>query len=175
MSRCASEDRHDGHVVAITDSPVDAGKVIASVSGPDAGAVAVFLGAVRGTSAGIRTLFLEYEAYGPMAEKTLRGIARAVAAEIGPCRVAIVHRVGRLEVGEISIAIAVASAHRRVALAACAECIERVKKTLPVWKKEHFEDGAVWIEGDPSAPQPGRGETAARLTRGPASNEDSSK
>jgi molybdopterin synthase catalytic subunit len=175
MNGRTDENRDDGHVVAISESPVDAGNVIASVSGPDAGAVAVFLGTVRGASGGKRTLFLEYEAYRPMAEKTLRGIASAVAAEIGPCRVAIVHRVGRLEIGEISIAIAVASAHRRVALAACAECIERVKKTLPVWKKEHFEDGAVWIEGDPSAPEPGRGGTSVRLAGGPASGKDGSK
>jgi len=67
--------------------------------------------------------------------------------EFGPCKVAIVHRVGRLGVGETSVAIAVSSPHRRTALSACAEVIERVKKTVPIWKKEHFEGGAVWIEG----------------------------
>jgi len=126
--------------------------VIASVAGEDAGAVAVFLGTVRATTHERRVLFLEYEAYAPMAEKGMREIALAMAREIGPCRVAIVHRTGRLEIGETSVAIAAASPHRRVALSACAEAIERLKKTVPIWKKEHFEGGAVWIEGDPSGP-----------------------
>jgi len=149
----------------IVDGPIDTDAVIAAVAGHDAGAVAVFLGTVRETAhpaaaaaaaAGRparRVLFLEYEAYAPMAEAQMRDIALALGREIGPCRVAIVHRVGRLELGETSVAIAVASAHRRIALAACAEAIERIKKTVPIWKKEHFEGGAVWIEGDPSAPE----------------------
>lgn len=138
--------------VRIVESPIDAKAVVASVLGPGMGAVAVFLGTVRDSSAGRRVLFLEYEAYRPMAERALAAIAEAMSAEFGPCRVTIVHRVGRLEIGDTSVAIAVAAPHRRVALRACAEAIERLKTTAPIWKKEHFEDGAVWVEGDPSAP-----------------------
>src|SRR5262245_9407757 len=145
-------------MIRIVEEPIDAKAVEAAVAGPDAGAIAVFLGTVRETAQGRRVLFLEYEAYAPMAESQMRAIALALPREIGPCRVAIVHRVGRLELGETSVAIAVASAHRRIALAACAEAIERVKKSVPIWKKEHFEGGAVWVEGDPSAPG-GRFET----------------
>lgn len=156
-------------LVRVVREPIDVRALVSAVEGHDAGAVAVFLGTVRETahpaasamaaaSAGAaleggRVLFLEYEAYAPMAEKEMLAIALALPHDIGPCRVAIVHRIGRLELGETSVAIAVASAHRRIALAACAEAIERVKRTVPVWKKEHFEGGAVWIEGDPSSPQ----------------------
>lgn len=138
-------------LVEIVGGPVDASAVIASVAGPDAGAVAVFLGTVRTVNQGRRVLFLEYEAYQPMAERTLGEIALSLQREFAPCRVAIVHRIGRLDIGQTSVAIAAASPHRRLALRACAEAIERVKKTVPIWKKEHFEGGAVWIEGDPSA------------------------
>lgn len=137
--------------VAIVSGPIDVPGLIASVAASDAGAVALFLGTVRETTQERRVLFLEYEGYLTMAEKRLREIALAMPREFGPCRVAITHRIGRLEIGEISVAIAVASPHRRVALSACAEAIERLKKTVPIWKKEHFEGGAVWIEGDPSA------------------------
>src|SRR5438093_9076417 len=101
-------------LIEIVSRPIDTGAVIASVAGPDAGAVAVFLGTVRETTSERRVLFLEYEAYAPMAEKVMREIALAVSREIGPCRVAMVHRIGRLEIGETSVAIAVASPHRRV-------------------------------------------------------------
>ncbi len=134
----------------VVDRPIDLGALVAAVAGPDAGAVSVFVGTVRNETGGRRVLFLEYEAYAPMAEKVLAEIALAMAREHGACRFAIEHRVGRLEPGEASVAIAVASPHRRVAIAACAGAIERIKKHVPVWKKEHFEDGAVWVEGDPS-------------------------
>ena len=132
---------------------MEASEVVAAVAGHDAGAIAIFLGTVRETAQGRRVLYLEYEAYAPMAEAQMRAIALELGQGVGPCRIAILHRVGRLELGEASVAIAVASAHRRVALDACAQAIERIKKTVPIWKKEHFEGGAVWIEGDPSAPQ----------------------
>ena len=137
----------------IVEGPIDPRTVIAGVAGPDAGAVSVFLGTARGETRGRIVLFLEYEAYGPMARKVLREIALAMPREHGPCRVAIEHRVGRIEIGEASVAIAVSSPHRRTAMAACAAVIERIKKEAPIWKKEHFRDGAVWVEGDPSAPR----------------------
>ena len=145
-------------LIGVVGRAIDASEVVDAVTGHDAGAIAVFLGTVRETAQGRRVLFLEYEAYAPMAEAQMRAIALALVRDIGPCRVAMLHRVGRLELGETSVAIAIASAHRRIALEACAEAIERVKKTVPIWKKEHFEGGAVWIEGDPSAPE-GRFET----------------
>lgn len=137
------------HAVSIVSEPIAIQAVLESVAGPDAGAVAVFAGTVRETNQGRRVLFLEYEAYRPMAERVLREIAEALPSEFGPCRAAIVHRIGRLEIGETSVAIAIASPHRRVALQACAAAIERLKATAPIWKKEHFEGGAVWIEGAP--------------------------
>lgn len=138
--------------IAIVESTIDPQAVVDAVSGPDAGAIATFLGTVRETTSGRRVLFLEYEAYVPMALTALRDIAEALPRELGPCRVAITHRIGRLEIGDVSVAIAVASPHRRVALAACAQAIERLKTTVPIWKKEHFEGGSVWIEGDPGRP-----------------------
>jgi molybdopterin synthase catalytic subunit len=143
----------EGVHVAIVAGPIDVEALIASVSGHDAGAVSLFLGTVRGSTGGRKVLFLEYESYMPMAERALREIASGLVGAFGPCRVAIAHRTGRLELGEVSVAIAVASPHRRVAIAACSEAIERIKTSVPIWKKEHFEGGAVWIEGDRSAPE----------------------
>src|SRR5262245_61163054 len=134
-------------VTRIVDRPIDPRDTICAVAQSDAGAIATFIGTVRARTGERRVLFLEYEAYAPMAEKAMREIALQMPARFGPCRVAIEHRVGRLDLGEISVAIAVASPHRKVALAACAEAIERLKTTVPIWKKEHFEGGAVWIEG----------------------------
>lgn len=149
-----SEGSRDDLVTAeIVTGPIDVPALIDSVSGPEMGAQALFLGTVRASTGGRRVLFMEYEAYAPMALSVMHGIGRELAREIGPCRLAIVHRVGRLEIGEISVAIVAAAPHRRVALSVCAEAIERVKTTVPIWKKEHFEGGAVWVEGDPSAPK----------------------
>lgn len=139
-------------MIAVVERAIDAREVVAAVAGPDAGAISVFLGTVREATGARRVLFLEYEAYVPMAESVLRGIAEAMPREIGPCRVAILHRIGRLEIGETSVAIAVASPHRRVAIEACHQAIERLKATAPIWKKEHFEGGAVWVEGIGCAP-----------------------
>ena len=152
MSQESDTLQDGGGRVRIVTAPIDVARVIASVAGPESGAISVFLGTVREESLGQRVLFLEYEAYLPMAEHELRAIVRLLPVEFGPSRVAIEHRLGRLEIGETSVAIAVASPHRRVAIAACAEAIERVKKTVPIWKKEHFEGGAVWIEGDARSP-----------------------
>jgi molybdopterin synthase catalytic subunit len=145
-------------LIEIVEGPIDAPPAMAAVVSPGMGAVALFLGTVRDEHAGRRVLFLEYEAYRPMAEREMRAIADEMPATFGPCRVAIIHRVGRVEIGEASVVIAVASAHRRTALAACAEAIERLKKSVPIWKKEHFVDGTAWVEGDPAGGQgPGAG------------------
>jgi molybdopterin synthase catalytic subunit len=115
--------------------------------GPD-GAVVIFEGIVRDNSAGRATLFLEYEAYEAMALEQMRALAREARERWPIDRIAVVHRLGRLEIGETSIAIVVTSAHRGPAFDACRHVIDRVKKGVPIWKKEHFADGAVWVEGE---------------------------
>jgi molybdopterin synthase catalytic subunit len=117
------------------------------------GAVATFLGVVRGTHQGRKVRLLEYEAYVPLAENVLALIEREVAEFWPSVRLALHHRIGRLVVGEASVAIAAASAHRTDAFQACRYAIERVKQVAPIWKREFFDDGAEWIEGavaDPS-------------------------
>ncbi len=136
-----------GHFFAITRDPIDAQALCARlVEGRD-GAVVTFDGVVRNNSKGRQTIFLEYEAYEAMAVQVMARIGREVAAshEIG--RIGIVHRVGRLEIGESSIAVVVTSPHRKAAFEACADAMDRVKRLVPVWKKEHFADGEVWAEG----------------------------
>jgi molybdopterin synthase catalytic subunit len=116
------------------------------VQGRD-GAVATFLGLVRNHHQGRRVLYLEYEAYEPLARRTIERIAREAAERWPTVRLALHHRIGRVDVGEASVVIAAASPHRAEAFAACRYAIERVKQILPVWKHEFFEDGDVWIEG----------------------------
>ena len=111
------------------------------------GAVALFAGTVRDHNAGRRVLYLEYDAYPTMALRELERIADATVAGGNVSRVVIVHRLGRLEIGETSIAVAVAAPHRAEALEACRHVIDAVKRTVPIWKREHTEGGAVWIEG----------------------------
>lgn len=120
--------------------------VAAAVTDPGAGAVVTFTGVVRNESGGRRVKFLEYEAHAPMAEAKLREIAETARTRWpGVRRVAIAHRVGRLEIGEASVVIAVSAAHRGEAFEACRYAIDTLKRTVPVWKKEHFEDGEVWV------------------------------
>ena len=124
----------------------------AVVSGEGDGAVATFGGLVRDHNLGRRVLFLEYEAYEPLAVKALERIV-AEAGEAWPgTRVAVHHRIGRLEIGEVSVAIAAASPHRANAFAACRYTIERVKQIVPIWKREHFAGGEVWLEGATADP-----------------------
>jgi MoaE-MoaD fusion protein len=121
--------------------------VIASlVDDPGAGGIAIFSGVVRNQTGGRGVKFLEYEAYAPMAEAKMREIGEALRARwTGVRRVAILHRIGRLEIGESSVLIAVSAAHRGDAFAACQHAIDTLKRTVPIWKKEHFEDGEVWV------------------------------
>ena len=143
----------------VTSDPLDATAIAAAVAAPGCGAVATFVGLVRDKNAGRRVLWLDYEAYGPLAEKTFERIATEAAGRWGSVRLAIHHRTGRLAVGEASVVIAAASPHRADAFAACRYAIERVKQIAPVWKHEHFEGGEVWIEGATADP----GDDAARL------------
>lgn len=116
------------------------------------GAVVTFLGLVRNHNLGRRVRYIEYEAYEPLALKAFERIADETQSRWAGARLALHHRVGRLEIGEASVAIAVASAHRADAYAACRYAIERVKQIAPVWKHEYFEGGDVWIEGATADP-----------------------
>jgi molybdopterin synthase catalytic subunit len=149
---------------AITDSPLDAAALEALVSGPDCGAVATFVGLVRRHNAGRVVLWLDYEAYAPLALASFERIAREAAEKWPDAVLAIAHRVGRLEIGETSVIIAAGSPHRADAFSACRYGIERVKQIAPIWKHEHFEGGDVWIEGATADPadQTAREMAAAR-------------
>ena len=118
----------------------------AAVDHPGAGGIAIFSGVVRNETNGRAVKFLEYEAHGPMAEAQMREIGQTIRARWpGVKRVAMLHRLGRLETGESSVLIAVSAAHRAEAFAACQYAIDTLKSTVPVWKKEHFGDGEVWV------------------------------
>jgi molybdopterin synthase catalytic subunit len=135
--------------IFLTREPIDAGQLVkASKSGED-GAVVVFDGIVRNNTRGRQTLHLDYEAYEEMALKQMNELAEQARERFGVRRVAIVHRLGRLGVGETSILIVVASGHRGQAYEASRFLIDTLKKTVPIWKKETFVDGAVWADGEP--------------------------
>lgn len=136
-------------LVALTAEPLDLAGLTRRVTdqAPLTGAIASFLGVVRGEAQGRRVRYLEYEAYEPLARRVLARIVDEVGARWPGARVGVHHRLGRLEVGEPSIAIVAVAAHRREAFAACRYVIERVKQIAPIWKKEVFEDGHVWVEG----------------------------
>jgi molybdopterin synthase catalytic subunit/molybdopterin converting factor small subunit len=138
-----------GSLIALVHEPIDSAALAARVKQGEDGAVVVFDGIVRNNTRGRRTLFLVYEAYEEMALRQMRALAEEAVAVHGVRRAAMVHRLGRLEVGETSVLIAVSSAHRAQAFEACRWLIDTLKKTVPIWKKEHFEDGAVWADGEP--------------------------
>lgn len=135
--------------VAIVHHQIDTAAALEKVKQPEDGAVVVFEGIVRNHSRGRRTLFLEYEAYEPMALKEMESLAEQAHSRFQVRDVAIIHRLGRLKIGETSVLIVVASAHRAAAFEACRWIIDTLKRTVPIWKKEHFEDGAVWADGEP--------------------------
>jgi len=132
----------------LTRQPIATPELTLALKAPRDGAVVVFEGIVRDHSQGRRTLYLEYEAYEPMAVQKMREIGREAKARHDIDRIGMIHRLGRLEIGETSVAILVTSAHRRAAFAACQYAIDRLKQVVPIWKKEYFEDGAVWAEGE---------------------------
>ena len=133
-------------LLAVRDAPLDVSEAIAAVSHPGAGGVATFLGVVRETNEGRRVLRLEYEAYVSMAEKELVRIASEIEAEIKGVRVAALHRVGTLEIGEVAVVCAASAPHRTEAFVAARQLIDRIKERLPVWKREHYVDGdRKWV------------------------------
>jgi MoaE-MoaD fusion protein len=148
-----------GHFFALTRQPVDTRTIITRLTQGEDGAVITFEGVVRNNTKGRRTLYLDYECYEPMAVKTLAEIGRALASEHAISRIALVHRLGRMEIGETSVAVIVTAAHRKAAFDAAFEGINRLKRLVPIWKKEYFVDGEVWVEGEwdrnaPLASQP---------------------
>ena len=134
-----------GGAFQLTEEPIDLAAVSAEVADERAGAVATFTGTVRRESRGRTVLHLEYEAYAEMAEDVMAQIAAELSERHDLCAIAITHRLGRVEVGEASVAIAVSAPHRHDALAACREAIDTLKETVPLWKKEVYEGGEEWI------------------------------
>ncbi len=127
--------------------PIDVRQIAQDIRKPEDGAVVVFEGVVRNNSQDKAVRFLEYDAYEPMALKKLEEIGSLAKKEFEIRDIAIVHRLGHMEIGECSTAIAVASAHRGSAFDACRFAIDKIKEIVPIWKKEFYEDGEVWIEG----------------------------
>ena len=134
-----------GGAFRLVEGAVDLSAVISAVEDERAGAIATFQGTVRRQSRGREVIALEYEAYSGMAEKVMSEIAEGVKERYDLCEVAIAHRVGRCEVGEVSVAIAVSAPHRHDALAACRDVIDELKERVPLWKKELYEGGEEWI------------------------------
>jgi molybdopterin synthase catalytic subunit/molybdopterin converting factor small subunit len=134
-----------GGAFRVTDDPLSLEAAAAEVADERAGAVATFTGTVRRQSRGHEVTNLEYEAYAEMAEEVMAEIARDLEVSYELCSVAIHHRVGRLEVGEASVVVAVSAPHRQDALAACKDAIDRLKETVPLWKKEVYEGGEEWV------------------------------
>jgi MoaE-MoaD fusion protein len=134
---------------SIVREPIDKGRLRKQLEDPSDGAMVLFEGVARNNTRGRRTLYLDYEAYESMALNELEKLAQAALERFKVRDVGIVHRLGRLEIGETSVAVAAASAHRAAAFDACRWLIDSLKKTVPIWKKEYFEDGAVWADGEP--------------------------
>lgn len=129
----------------ITSEPIQIEQCIEKVIRPEAGAISTFIGIAREFTKGKRTLFLEYDAYIPMAEKQLAKIGEEIVSKWPGATVAIAHRIGRLEISDTAVAIAVSTPHRDAAFNASRYAIERMKEIVPIWKKEHWEDGTKWI------------------------------
>jgi molybdopterin converting factor subunit 1 len=144
--------RVEENLLALVRKPIETSEIVVQLKAPQDGAVTVFEGIVRNHSGGRPTLYLEYEAYEPMAMAKMREIGDEMREKFSIRRFAMIHRLGRLEIGETSVLIVVCSAHRAAAFDACRYGIDTLKKTVPIWKKEFFRDGAVWAEGEiPSA------------------------
>ncbi len=135
-------------MVRLQEEPIRIEAIVEAIRGDEDGAVEAFLGTVRNHNSGRRVLHLEYHAYPEMAEGEMAKLERAAIERYGVSSVAIVHRTGRLEIGDVSVAVVVTSPHREPAQKACRFVIDTLKKTVPIWKKEYFEGGTVWIEGD---------------------------
>jgi len=132
-------------MIEIVETPMDIQKIIASVQDPAAGGIDVFIGTTRNNARGKKVIGLEYEAYVPMALGEMNRIANDVRSRWQIVHISIIHRIGTVNVGETSVVVAVSSVHRSEAFEACRYAIDTLKKTVPIWKKERFEDGEVWV------------------------------
>lgn len=132
-------------MIRLTREPLEPELITATVEDATNGAVVTFLGTTRNHSGGKRVLYLDYEAYEPMAQKVLGRIAEEVEQRWSIGHVSIAHRFGRLDIGEISLVVAIGSPHREEAFQACQYVVDRIKENVPIWKKEVFEDGEVWV------------------------------
>ena len=137
-----------GHVFAIVRGPIDSQQLAGRLQRPEDGAVIVFEGVVRNNTKGRPTAYLEYESYQEMAIGEMARIGREIAMKFEIGRIGMIHRLGRLDLGEASVAIVTAAPHRLPAFEAALEAINRLKREVPIWKKEFFADGAVWVEGE---------------------------
>lgn len=140
-------------IFLLVREPIQSRELIESLKAPEDGAVVVFDGFVRDNFNGRRTLYLEYEAYEPMAYAKMREIGAQIREKFKIHRLAIIHRLGRLEIGDTSVLIAVSSPHRTAAFDACRYAIDTLKRAVPIWKKEYFAGGAVWAEGETPSQQ----------------------
>ncbi len=138
--------------INIVRSRIDVAALEAAVADPAAGAIATFVGTTRNENSGRRVLRLEYEAYEPMALSEMRKLAEEAFRRWGITRAAVTHRIGVVEIGEASVAIAVSAPHRAEAFSACRFLIDRIKEIVPIWKKEHFEGGEIWVGCQTSHP-----------------------
>jgi MoaE-MoaD fusion protein len=134
-----------GGAFRLSEEPLDPAAVIREVSDPRAGGIATFIGTTRAESRGRTVHYLDYEAYGGMAEQMMAELADELRRKHDLCELAIAHRIGRVDIGEPSVVIAVSAPHRAAALAACREAIDTLKETVPLWKKEVYEGGEEWI------------------------------
>jgi molybdopterin synthase catalytic subunit len=141
---------HSDDIFLLVRERIDTEEVVAQLKAPEDGAVVVFDGFVRNNFKGQRTLYLEYESYETMAYAKIREMGAEIHQKFPIHRVGIVHRLGRLEIGETSVVIVITSAHRAAAFDACRYAIDTLKRVVPIWKKEYFAGGAVWAEGEES-------------------------
>lgn len=132
----------------LTNEPIDVGAVARRIVRNECGATVTLDGYVREWTKGRRSLYLEYEGYAPMALKEMERLGRQVHEQFEISHIGIVHRLGRLEIGETSVVISVGAPHRRAAFTACEWAIKELKRTVPIWKKEFYEDGSMWVEGE---------------------------
>lgn len=139
-----------GDFFELTTAPINVGAIARRVVPPECGATVTLDGYVREWTRGRQTLYLVYEAYAPMALKEMRRLGRAARARFRIAHIGILHRTGRLEIGETSVVISVSAPHRRAAFEACEWAIKELKRTVPIWKKEFYADGEVWVEGEQS-------------------------
>jgi molybdopterin synthase catalytic subunit len=136
----------------VTTGPIDPRELEVAVAHPGAGAICTFTGIVRDNSRGQTVTHLDYEAYAEMAVPQMRHIGQEIKDRWPGARVAMAHRTGKLEVGEVSVVVCVSAPHREEAIAACKWGIDTLKESVPIWKKEHAADGTYWIEGDTAKP-----------------------